>query len=73
MKNAFLFLLLFCCTLFSCDKQDNFTPVEYQKKFDVNLEVIREGFDGSKCWFQPRIAYIGQKNEYSLIMQPWYM
>lgn len=67
-----LYLIVFCFTILSCDKQDNASIAEFQKNFTVDLQVVTEGFDGEKCWFQPRIAYTGQEDEYSLIMQPWY-
>lgn len=64
-------LLLFFI-LSACTSADNGVDVSWKKSFDVELQVVTEGFDGTQNWLQPRVAWTGNENEYSLIMQPWF-
>lgn len=50
---------------------DELEQAKYRKDYTIELQVLTEGFDSTKNWFQPRVAYAGFPGEYSLIMQPW--
>ena len=56
----------------SCTNEDKPLKTEWKEKYDVELQVVIEGFNGTQNWFQPRVAWTGKEGEYSLIMQPWY-
>ena len=68
-----VFVLLICMLIYSCEREDNPVVIHWEKDFVVDLQVVTEGFDGKQNWFQPRVAWTGNNEEYSLIMQPWYI
>lgn len=64
---CFVLLSLFV----GCEKLDN-TEKSWTKTMEVNLQVVAEGYDGHQTWFQPRVTKTGKKNEFSLLLQPWF-
>lgn len=44
----------------------------WERDFEVELQIVTEGFEDGWNWIQPRVARTGNDKEYSLIMQPWY-
>lgn len=71
--NKYVVFLLLLHLLLCCSTNDNLSeesPVPYAK-FSVELQVVSSGYNGEWCWFQPRAAKFGNKEEMVILMQPW--
>lgn len=66
----FVFSALPC--FIGCSLDDNVTQDEsLYVKYSVEVNTILEGYHDSWCWFHPRVAKLGDRQDYVMLMQPW--
>lgn len=74
IERSLTFLWITVLLLFvGCNNENRPAEYHWKEEYNVDLQTVIEGFDGTQSWFQPRVAQTGIDGEYSLIMQSWFI